>query len=116
MKSIMYYAVKGMIASADMDAIETLTKRLSILAERRPELCELMIEGVAISARVFSNDKLCKLLNLEAVENVKCHVEVNDYLHQDVYVEFDYEGKHRQNIYNLPLTKRLEEVFDVEYI
>lgn len=115
MEAITYYAVKGMIAS-ESDAIETLTRRISILAEHRPELCDLMIEGVAVSAHVFSNDKLCKLLNLEAVENVKCHVEMNDYLHQDVYVEFDYEGKHHQNVYNLPLTKRLKEVFDVEYI
>ena len=115
MDKLTYYALTGML-KVEEDALETLKKRLSIIAKRFPGLCNIMIEGVAVSAHVFSNDKLCKLLNLEVVENVKCHVEMNDYLHQDLYVEFDYKGKHRQNVYNLPLTKQLEEVFDVDYV
>lgn len=117
MKAIMYYAVKGMIASADIDAIETLTKRLSILAERRPELCDLMIEGVAISAHVFNNDKLCKLLGVKAVENVKCRIETGGDLCQEVYVEYECEGKHHYNAYPLPFNMdKLKDVFDVEYV
>lgn len=116
MKAIMYYAVKGMIAS-EATAIETLTKRISILAEHRPELCDLMIEGVAVSAHVFNNDKLCKLLGVKAVENVKCRIETGSDLCQSVYVEYECEGKHHYNAYRLPFNmERLKEVFDVEYV
>ena len=117
MNAITYYAVKGMIASAEMDAVETLTKRLSMIAEHRPELTELLIEGVAVSARIISTGKLCKLLGVKTVENAKCRIITGGDLHQEIYVEYDYEGKHMYNAYPLPLdTERLENIFDVEYI
>lgn len=112
----MYYAVKGMIAS-EATAIETLTKRISILAERRPELCGLMIEGIAVAVHVMNNAKLCKLLGVKTVENVKCNVVTNNYLQQKVYIEYDCEGKHRCDTYNLPFdVEQLKEVLDVEYV
>lgn len=116
MKAIMYYAVKGMIAS-EATAIETLTKRISILAEHRPELCGLMIEGIAVAVHVMNNAKLCKLLGVKTVENVKCNVVTNTYLQQKVYIEYDCEGKHHCDTYNLPFdVEQLKEVLDVEYV
>lgn len=116
MKAIMYYALTGML-KVEEDALETLKKRLSIIAERRPELCDLIIEGIAVSAHVFNNDKLCKLLGVKAVENVKCHIETGDDLCQVIYVDYDVEGKHCFNAYPLPFNmNKLKDIFDVEYV
>nr|DAE46260.1 MAG TPA: protein of unknown function (DUF5465) [Caudoviricetes sp.] len=116
MKFITYYAIKGMIAS-EATAIEILTKRISILAERHPQICNLMIEGVAVSVHVKNMAKLCKLLNVKTVENLKCSIETCSDLCQEVYIEYDCEGKHYHNAYPLPFNmEKLEDIFDVEYV
>lgn len=116
MELITYYAIKGMIAS-EATAIETLTKRISILAGRHPQICNLMIKGVAVSAHVKNMARLCKLLNLKTVENLKCSIETCSDLCQEVYIEYDCEGKHYHNAYLLPFDMdKLEDIFDVEYV
>ena len=116
MKLITYYAIKGMIAS-EATAIETLTKRISILAGRHPQICNLMIEGVAVSVHVKNTARLCKLLNVKTVETLKCSIETCGDLCQEVYVEYDCEGKHHCNAYPLPFNmEKLEDIFDVEYV
>lgn len=115
MDRLTYYGITGMLA-VENNGIATLKKRISILAERRPELCRLITEGVAVAVHVMNNAKLCKLLGVKTAENVKCNVVTNGYLQQKVYIEYDCEGKHRCDTYNLPLdVEKLKEVLDVEY-
>lgn len=94
MDKLTYYALTGMIA-VENDAVTTLKKRLSIIAERFPGLCNIMIEGVAVSAHIFSTAKFCKLVGVKTAENIKCCIKTDVVLHQCVYVDYEYEGKRR---------------------
>ena len=116
MDKLTYYAITGMIA-VENDAIETLKKRLSIIAERCPAIRELIIGGVAISVHIRNTDKFCTLIGVKTVENVKCHIETSGDLYQCVYVDYECEGKHRCNAYPLPFSMdKLKDIFDVEYV
>ena len=116
MDKLTYYALTGMLA-IENDPIETLKKRLSIIAERRPAVRELIIEGVAVSVHIFSTAKFCKLVGVKTAENVKCYIETGGDLRQNVCVSYDVEGKHLFNAYQLPFSMdKLNDVFDVEYV
>lgn len=116
MDKLTYYAITGMLA-VENNAIETLKKRLSIIAERRPAIRELIIGGIAVSARIRSTDKFCTLIGVKTVENVKCHIETSIDLYQSVCVNYDVEGKHCFKAYPLPFNMdKLNDVFDVEYV
>lgn len=116
MDKLTYYALTGML-KVEEDALETLKKRLSIIAERRPAIRGLIIEGVATSVHLCSIDKFCALIGVKTVENVKCHIETCGDLCQNVCVDYDVEGKHRFNAYPLPFNmNKLKDIFDVEYV
>lgn len=116
MDKLTYYAITGMIA-VENNAIETLKKRFSIIAERRPAICKLIIEGIAVSARICSTSKFCTLIGVKAVENVKCHIETSGDLYQSVCVNYEIEGKHYFKAYSLPFNMdKLNDVFDIEYV
>lgn len=116
MDKLTYYAITGMLA-IENNAIETLKKRLSIIAERRPAIRELIIGGVAISAHIRSTDKFCTLIGVKTVENVKCHIETSGDLYQSVCVNYEIEGKHYFKAYSLPFNMdKLKDIFDVEYV
>lgn len=116
MDKLTYYALTGML-KVEEDALETLKKRLSIIAKRFPGLCNIMIEGVAVSVHIFSTAKFCKLVGVKTAENIKCRIETDVDLHQCVYVDYEYEGQHRYNAYPLPFSMdKLNDVFDVEYV
>ena len=116
MDKLTYYALTGML-KVEEDPIETLKKRLSIIAERFPGLCNIMIEGVAVSVHIFSTAKFCKLVGVKTAENIKCRIITDVDAHQCIYVDYEYEGKHYCDAYQLPLTMdKLKDVFDVEYI
>lgn len=116
MHKLTYYALTGML-KVEEDSIETLKKRLSIIVESSPEICKLIIEGVAVSVHIFSIAKFCALIGVKTAENVKCHIETGGDLRQVVYVDYECEGKHRSNAYPLPFTMdKLKDVFDVEYV
>ena len=116
MDKLTYYAITGML-KVEEDAIETLKKRLSIIAKRLPGLCNIMIEGVAVSVHIFSTAQFCKLIGVKTVENVKCCIKTDVALHQCVYVDYECEGKHRCDTYPLPFSMdKLNDIFDVEYV
>ena len=116
MDKLTYYALTGMLA-VENNAIETLKRRLSIIAERRPAIRNIMIEGVAVSVHIFSTAKFCKLVGVKTAENIKCRIETGVDLHQCVYVDYECEGKHRCDAYPLPFTvDKLKDIFDVEYV
>ena len=116
MDKLTYYAITGML-KIEEDAIETLKKRLSIIAKRLPGLCNIMIEGVAVSVHIFSTAQFCKLVGVKTVENVKCCIKTDVALHQCVYVDYECEGKHRCDTYQLPFSMdKLNDIFDVEYV
>lgn len=116
MNKLTYYALTGMLA-VENNAIETLKKRLSIIAERRPAIRELIIEGVAVSVHIFSTAQFCKLVGVKTVENVKCCIKTDINLHQCVYVDYECEGKHYFKAYSLPFKMdKLNDIFDVEYV
>ena len=116
MDKLTYYALTGML-KVEEDPIETLKKRLSIIAERFSGLCNIMIEGVAVSVHIFSTAKFCKLVGVKTAENIKCRIITDVDAHQCIYVDYEYEGKHYCDAYQLPLTMdKLKDVFDVEYV
>ena len=116
MDKLTYYALTGMLA-IENNAIETLKKRLSIIAEHRSIIRELIIGGVAVSVHIFSTAKFCKLVGVKTAENVKCCIKTDITLHQCVYVDYEYEGKHRRVAYKLPFNMdKLKDIFDVEYV
>lgn len=116
MDKLTYYALTGMLA-VENNAIETWKKRLSIIAERRPAIRELIIGGVAVSVHIFSTAQFCKLVGVKTVENVNCHIETSGDLYQSVCVNYDVEGKHYFKAYSLPFNMdKLNDVFDVEYV
>ena len=116
MDKLTYYALTGML-KVEEDALETLKKRLSIIAKRFPGLCNIMIEGVAVSVHIFSTAKFCKLVGVKTAENIKCRIETGVDLRQCVYVDYECEGKHRCDAYPLPFSMdKLNDVFDVEYV
>lgn len=88
MDKLTYYAITGMIA-IENNAIETLKKRFSIIAERRPAIRELIIGGVAVSVHIRSTAKFCELISVKTVEKA----------------------------YSLPFNMdKLKDIFDVEYV
>ena len=116
MDKLTYYAITGMLA-VENNAIETLKKRLSIIAERRPVIRELIIKGVAVSVHISNTAQFCKLVGVKTVENVKCCIKTDISLHQCVYVDYECEGKHRCDSYLLPFNMdKLKDIFDVEYV
>lgn len=116
MDKLTYYALTGML-KVEEDALETLKKRFSIIAERRPAIRELIIGGVAVSVHIRSTDKFCALIGVKTVENVKCHIETNGDLYQSVCVNYEIEGKHYFKAYSLPFNMdKLKDIFDVEYV
>ena len=116
MDKLTYYAMTGMLA-VENNAIETLKKWLSIIAERRRAIRELIIEGVAVSVHIFSKAKFCELVGVKTAENIKCCIKTDVVSHQCVYVDYECEGKHRCDTYPLPFTMdKLNDVFDVEYV
>ena len=116
MDKLTYYALTGML-KVEEDALETLKKRLSIIAERRSAIRELIIEGVAVSVHIFSKAKFCELVGGKPAENIKCCIKTDVVLHQCVHVDYECEGKHRCDDYPLPFTMdKLNDVFDVEYV
>lgn len=116
MDKLTYYALTGML-KVEEDALETLKKRLSIIAERRPAIRELIIEGVAVSVHIRSTAKFCELIGVKTVENVKCHIETSGDLYQSVCVNYEIEGKHYFKAYSLPFNMdKLKDIFDVEYV
>jgi hypothetical protein len=117
MSKLIKYAVKGMIAS-EKDAIEILTERLSIIAEHRPELCEALIEGVAVAACVKNTAALRKLLDVKSANGIMCYPIMHGDLRQEVCVEYDDEnGIHHCATYPLPLDlKELTDVFEIKYM
>lgn len=116
MDKLTYYALTGML-KVEEDALETLKKRFSIIAERFPGLCNIMIEGVAVSVHIFSKAKFCELVGVKTAENIKCYIKTDVVLRQCVYVDYECEGKHRSDAYPLPFKMdKLNDVFDVEYV
>lgn len=116
MDKLTYYAITGMLA-IENNAIETLKKRLSIIAERRPAIRELIIGGIAISVHICSTAKFCTLIGVKTVENVKCHIETSGDLYQSVCVNYEIDGKHYFKTYSLPFSiDKLKDIFDVEYV
>nr|UWD62777.1 MAG: hypothetical protein [Bacteriophage sp.] len=116
MDKLTYYALTGML-KIEEDALEILKKRLSIIAERRPAIRGLIIEGVPISVYLRNIDKFCELIGEKTVEKVKCHIESSDLCQYNVCVNYDVEGKHHFNAYKLPFSiDKLKDIFDVEYV
>ena len=116
MDKLTYYAITGMLA-VENNAIETLKKRLSIIAERRPAIRELIIGGVAVSVHIFSKAKFCELVGVKIAENIKCRIETSGDLYQSVCVDYECEGKHYFKAYSLPFKMdKLNDIFDVEYV
>lgn len=116
MDKLTYYALTGMLA-IENNAIETLKKRLSIIAERRPAIRGLIIEGVTVSVHIRSTAKFCELIGVKTVENVKCHIETSGDLYQSVCVNYEIDGKHYFKAYSLPFNMdKLKDIFDIEYV
>ena len=116
MDKLTYYALTGML-KVEEDALETLKKRFSIIAEHRQAIRELIIGGIAVSARICSTAKFCALIGVKTVENVKCHIETSGDLYQSVCVNYEVEGKHYFKAYSLPFNmNKLKDIFDVEYV
>lgn len=116
MDKLTYYAITGMIA-IENNTIETLKKRFSIIAERRPAIRELIIGGIAVSVHIRSTAKFCELIGVKTVENVKCHIETSGDLYQSVCVNYEIDGKHYFKAYSLPFNMdKLKDIFDVEYV
>lgn len=117
MSKVIYYAVKGMIAS-EANAIEVLANRLSVIAEHRPEICESIIDGVAVGVRIIDMNGLKKMLNKESIKNVNCYPVMSGDLSQSINVEYDDDkGVHRCASYPLPLDIHpYNQVFEVTYM
>lgn len=117
MSKVIYYAVKGMIAS-ETNAIEVLANRLSVIAEHRPEICESIIDGIAVGVRIIDMNGLKKMLNKESIKNVSCYPVMGGDLSQSINVEYDDEKDvHRCASYPLPLDIHpYNQVFEVTYM
>nr|DAG91055.1 MAG TPA: hypothetical protein [Crassvirales sp.] len=116
MDKLTFYALTGMLNVEEV-SLETLKKRLSTIVEFVPGLRGLIIEGVAVSVHIFDINKLCKLIGVKTMENVKCYIEIGGDLRQVVYVDYKCNGKCCSNAYPLPFTMdKLKDVFDVEYV
>lgn len=116
MDKLTFYALTGML-KIEEDALETLKKRLSIITERFSGLCNLMIEGVAISVHISNMAKFCALVGAKTIKDVKCRIVTDVDLHQCVYVDYKCEEKQHCNAYPLPFTvDKLKDIFDVEYV